>query len=198
MSYTTAWTENTPAGASVLASDLDTVIQNLKRDIRERMDTILGAPGSWGADPVQSAFPARGVSVYHNNIHAPGAAAMVWNAERYDTDAFHDGLTGDSKLVVPTGLDGTYIINARMLLQSSTGVSVFELQIKKNGTTILARDRAKPASTTLDYSLRVTCIEKLIATDYVEAFFLLVSGGGTGNDSGGIDINAFEMMRVGP
>lgn len=195
MAYTRVWNETTPVGSTAQASDIDLIIQQLKQDIRERMNTIVT---DWTTDPITSAFPARGVSVYNSALHSASVSPMVWNTARYDTDAFHVGGTGGSALTVPTNLDGVYIINARMVLQSTTTVSVFELQLKKNGTTVIARDRARPASTGLEYSLKATCVERLVATDYVEAFFLLLSGGGAGNDSGGIDFNGFEMIRIGP
>lgn len=50
MSYTTIWNESAPTGSSTLASDLDTVVQNLKRDIRERMNTLVT---DWNADPIR-------------------------------------------------------------------------------------------------------------------------------------------------
>ena len=40
MGYSATWNEAAPVGSVALASDLDTVIQQLKRDIRERMDPL--------------------------------------------------------------------------------------------------------------------------------------------------------------
>jgi len=43
MAYSAIWDEAAPVGNTTQASDIDTVIQNLKRDIRERMDPLFRA-----------------------------------------------------------------------------------------------------------------------------------------------------------
>lgn len=50
MAYTRSWSEADPLG-TVQATTIDDEIRNLKVDIRERMDTLLGA-GKWAGDPV--------------------------------------------------------------------------------------------------------------------------------------------------
>lgn len=49
MAYSVPWDESTPIGAITPVSDIDTVIQNVKVSIRERMEQI--SPG-WGNDLV--------------------------------------------------------------------------------------------------------------------------------------------------
>ncbi len=49
MAYTRAWTVTTPADTDQ-ASTLGAVTRNLRTDIQERMDTLLG--GGWSSDPV--------------------------------------------------------------------------------------------------------------------------------------------------
>lgn len=50
MPYTRAWDETAPLG-SLSAKQIDNQFRDLKTDIRERLDTILGA-GKWATDPI--------------------------------------------------------------------------------------------------------------------------------------------------
>lgn len=50
MAYSRAWSNVTPSG-SALANTVDDEIRNLRVDIQERLDTILGA-GKWATDPI--------------------------------------------------------------------------------------------------------------------------------------------------
>ena len=50
MAYSRAWSNITPTG-SALANTIDDEVRNLRQDIQERMDTLLGA-GKWATDPV--------------------------------------------------------------------------------------------------------------------------------------------------
>src|ERR1051325_7994303 len=55
MSYSVTWDggyEASPDGATVDADTLDTIVQELKVAIRERMNTILDPSGQWDDDPI--------------------------------------------------------------------------------------------------------------------------------------------------
>ena len=50
MAYNQAWDEAAPDGATTKANTIDTVIQDLKKSIRERMADLLHADTSWETD----------------------------------------------------------------------------------------------------------------------------------------------------
>ena len=50
MAYNQAWDENAPDGATTKANTIDTVIQDLKKSIRERMADLLHDDTSWETD----------------------------------------------------------------------------------------------------------------------------------------------------
>src|ERR1043166_6378564 len=55
MAYSVTWDsayENAPDGATTDADTLDTILQELKVAIRERMNTILDPAGQWDDDPI--------------------------------------------------------------------------------------------------------------------------------------------------
>ncbi len=51
MAYTNAWTTVAPDNLT-LANQIDDEFRKLRLDIQERENTIIGAPGNWGTDPV--------------------------------------------------------------------------------------------------------------------------------------------------
>lgn len=200
MPYTAPWDETQPPG-SAQAATLKTIIQNLKRDIRERLLTV-GI--DFTVDPVTAVVPsvlARGVSVTNTTTHTTSVTPMAWDTERYDTDSFHDPVTNNSRLVVPAGLAGTYVISARVSLQAASLVtpSTFGLRIRKNGATLIGSVRERPVTVNNDYSMHVMCLEKLIVTDYVETIFLQEAGADLASDNaaGGSAFAVFEMLRIG-
>lgn len=85
-----------------------------------------GAAGSGGAAFV-------GVSVKHSTTYA-GGTVMPFDTESFDTDGFHDNVTNNSRLTVPAGLGGRYLVVARPTKASSVHIDWY---IKKNGSNIL-------------------------------------------------------------
>lgn len=196
MAYSTVWDETAPLG-SVAANTIDTIVQNMKRDLRERLNEAFI---DFTADPVvlKSTLGPLSVSVYHSANHGDSSITpMAWDSERYDTSAFHDLAVNNSRLTVPAGKGGLYLIHARILVQTNVATTTYGLRIKKNGATFLAMDRKRPATTNVDEGMRITCIEQLVAGDYVEAFFQKEAGADTGNDVAGISNGGFEMVKIG-
>jgi hypothetical protein len=77
MSYSVTWDggyEASPDGATVDADTLDTIVQELKVAIRERMNTILDPSGQWDDDPIVLK-PNRVGAV----LLLPASAWQSWN-----------------------------------------------------------------------------------------------------------------------
>jgi hypothetical protein len=96
------------------------------------------------------------------------ATALALNSEDYDTAAMHDTVTTNSRVTVPTGGDGLYLIVGFTTFAADVD-GVRQLAIRKNGVTSL-RSTASPvnsgAATVVAMSVQV--IVALVATDYVE------------------------------
>jgi hypothetical protein len=112
-----------------------------------------------------SAAAFAGCSIYHNTTVVVNNAAVPFNAELYDTDGFHDTSTNNSRVTIPTGKGGKYLVTYGGLL-SATGAEYF--RIRKNGAatfsspnTPVAQNYATPGSVVLD----------LVAGDYIELMF---------------------------
>ena len=59
---------------------------------------------------------------------------IPFGGESYDTDAFHDNTTNNSRITIPTGLGGTYMFEANVVLNYSTQPTFVEINIRVNGT----------------------------------------------------------------
>ena len=147
---------------------------------------------SAGRNPVDfNAF--EGVRAYQtgaSSISGSGSfSAMAFAAENFDTDTFHDNSTNNSRLTVPTGKGGKYLIGGVI---KDDGTSDIAAQIKLNATTVIAQNVAE--GSIVDTTCCVSTVYELAAGDYVE---LLGSSNGASNSSGDAQTH-FWMVRLAP
>jgi len=193
MAYSAAWNEAAPVGSTTQASDIDTVFQNLKRDLRERLNALVV---DWTTDPV---VPKQrlGVSVYHSVGQNHSATPLAFDSERFDSSGFHDTVTNNSRLTVPTGLGGTYMINSGTLMASTNTTTPYLWNLRKNGATLLRNTQWIVTSGTSNaIMVGFTAIEQLVDADYVEVIFDRNGGTGTGTAALGLTGIWFEMMKM--
>ena len=99
--------------------------------------------------------------------------AVTFNAENYDTDAFHDNSTNNSRLTIPTGLGGYYLVNTTQRWNPNTGFSK-TLQLYKNGSAIYTMDTGSGVGGYPTFSK--SNIVKLNAGDYIQCFVYQPTG----------------------
>ena len=112
--------------------------------------------------------------------------------DEYDTDAYHDPASNNTRLTVPTGLGGYYHISAGSLTTASPGASY--CVIRKNGTTLMATGTV--AGDTGAGQAHVSCTLSLAQTDYVE-FGIKVGATSKSALDAGVSEAFFEMHLVG-
>lgn len=120
-----------------------------------------------------------GVHAYHNaaqTITTATDTVVALNSERYDTDAFHDTSTNNSRLTVPSGKAGKYLAIFNCEFQDVAGTGIREARIKVNGTTWVGL-MTVTATSNKAHRLNVSAIIDLSVGDYVEAFVRQESGG---------------------
>lgn len=104
------------------------------------------------------------------------AAAIAWDQEAYDTDAFHDNVTNNSRITVPVGV--SYVqLSACATLANITADAYTQLIIRKNGSaTYDGRGAIVVESGLVSPSISVvTPVLAVVATDYFEVFLLVES-----------------------
>lgn len=130
-----------------------------------------------------------GAKVYNGVGQARNNAYLTFASEEYDTNTFHDTGSNTSRLTVPSGQDGKYLVQGSSWLSVTTNV---RLEIHKNGAVIRGRGSATGASAG-NYTAALAVLD-LVATDYVELFS---SGSATWGDAGSIgDHSVFSITKL--
>jgi hypothetical protein len=94
------------------------------------------ATGLKWAAPAGSSFV--GCNIYRSttqSIADATATAIQFNAETFDTDSFHDNVTNNTRVTIPSGKSGKYLFTAWVSIETNaTGYR--NLELLKNGTTL--------------------------------------------------------------
>ena len=97
---------------------------------------------------------------------------LAYNSENYDTDGMHSNVTDNSRITIPTGKAGYYLVNACTWYQhpgtSNTGSA--NMRIYKNGTTSMAESAQAFSAYTASTrnSPQINFVLYLNAGDYIE------------------------------
>lgn len=130
-----------------------------------------------------SSRPFRGALVKKNadqtGANYTTATAIAWNAETYDTDNFHDTVTNNSRLTIPSGLGITKVrLAASVRISGISPPDVALLDLRKNGSGVFDgsmrdhRDCTTVSTTHLSWTSPVVDVTD---GDYFEAFLTIVT-----------------------
>jgi hypothetical protein len=138
--------------------------------------TVASGVPSWATPASTPTFV--GVSVYGGTLSIPNntSTAVVFNAENFDTSSFHDNVTNNTRITIPSGKGGYYQVNLASGTFDPAATGIFYFQIKKNGTDIMETPSAKlfaGAYGGQGYSY----IFSLAAADYIQLYANQSSGG---------------------
>jgi hypothetical protein len=100
--------------------------------------------------------------------------AVLFAYENFDTDGFHDNVTNNSRITIPTGLGGYYLVNMTQRWDPSLGIAK-TMQLYKNGSAIYTLDTGSATGAYPMYSR--STIVKLNAGDYIQMYVYQASGG---------------------
>jgi hypothetical protein len=103
------------------------------------------------------------------------ATAITFGFETIDTDGFHSTTTNTSRLTIPAGLSGKFLITINTLWDLN-GVGIRNFNVRKNGATFYAPQEII-GSTTAYVGQSGSAILEAVAGDYFELFCLQTSGG---------------------
>jgi hypothetical protein len=153
----------------------------------------------WAA-PAAAGFV--GCSLYQSaNISVGNDASpiLTWDTERFDTDGFHSTVSNTSRITIPTGKGGKYlVIMLGAYAANSTGYRLFA--IYKNGGSGQANQivlaQIANLSSTIGPFFGGTAIMNLVATDYIEISTNQTSSGNL-NFLGREDYNMFAVQYLG-
>ena len=154
-----------------------------------------------GATAPEWAAPAAGgfvgCSLYASaniTVANDSSPIITWNSERFDTDAFHSTSSDTSRITIPSGKGGKYlVIVSGAYASNSTGFRAFYL--RKNGSGDIELIQTPPVSGS-GIIFGASTIIDLVATDYIEITTNQTSGGNL-NFQGGITVNQFAVQYLG-
>ena len=132
----------------------------------------------WGAATAPSFV---GCNIYrttgNQTISDSTATAIDFNAESFDTDAFHNNSTNLSRVTIPSGKGGKYLFTAWANFVGN-GTGYRDLQLLINGTTLTGSSTSGWKPDAVGYTAgNIAVILNLVATDYVEVLVTQTSGG---------------------
>ena len=134
--------------------------------------TVAGGVPSW-ATASSTGFAGCSLSSTVNlTISNATLTALTWNNERFDTDAFHSTSTNTSRITIPSGKAGKYLVTGTVDFDGNT-TGVRELRIYKNGVGYLSI-LTKPAD--IFPSANISAVMDLTVADYIELYVLQSSG----------------------
>lgn len=129
------------------------------------------------------AFSGASVATAGGSITSNATATVAWNTENYDTDTYHDNVTNNSRLTVPS--TGKYLITCSINLSSSQALIHTALLLRVDGTTNIGRqytyatDAATTAPVNSANGVNLSVVISLTAGQYVEALLASNASGAT-------------------
>lgn len=101
--------------------------------------------------------------------------ALTFNTEDIDTDGFHSTVSNTSRITIPTGKDGKYLVTPQVRFEgNATGRRI--LALYKNGV-LVALNQFEQNPNTGAITVGNSFLISLVATDYIELFAYQTSGG---------------------
>jgi hypothetical protein len=121
-----------------------------------------------------------GCRAYHNanqSIATATLTVLAFNSERYDTDAYHDLVTNNSRLTVPAGLAGKYLITAHVNWAANADANERAIGIRLGGTTFIAYNNGPGINVAgIQMHSTATTVYDLAVGNYIEITVFQASG----------------------
>jgi hypothetical protein len=147
----------------------------------------------WATPASGSTFVGAYAYKSANQTISNGTGTIVsFDSESYDTNGFHDNVTNNSRMTIPSSYAGKYLITA-MFYYASNATGYRELSIKKNGSFITyfyAPGNSQP--NTIQGSL----VLNLTVGDYIQLNAYQNSGGNL-DLNGAADVTYFQISYLG-
>jgi len=96
--------------------------------------------------------------------------AITWDSENFDSDAFHDNVTNNSRITIPSGLGGKYLFSyfVNDAAPSYPAGALMQVALYKNGSSIAQTVTLFQGG--VYFPQTATFLLEAVATDYFEIF----------------------------
>jgi hypothetical protein len=154
--------------------------------------TSNGTTATWATPSSGSFAGCRAVNNANQSINNTTATAIAFQTETFDSDAFHDNSTNNSRLTIPAGKTGYYQISALVRWQNdATTNTVRQLRPYKNG--VQQNVYTIPWVQNDDAYQVYTDLMSLSAGDYIELYVWHNDGAATSL----LSDSSFSLVKVG-
>jgi hypothetical protein len=102
--------------------------------------------------------------------------AVTWSAETFDTDGFHSTSSNTSRITIPAGKAGKYLLTFAGFYENGGTSNSPRIRFYKNGTVFLSVQE----SAQFQMAFSLSSIVNLAVSDYVEVYLFHNSGGSAG------------------
>jgi hypothetical protein len=139
--------------------------------------TVAGGVPSWATLTSGPTFVGAGVkksatqSISNNTF-----TAITFTSEDFDTDAFHDNSTNNTRLTIPTGKGGYYLISGLVGFDNNTS-GARGVTLQKNGVDVNYLYLQAPNVSGQPLLAPISYVAAAAAGDYFELFAYQASGG---------------------
>ena len=110
----------------------------------------------------------------NQSLTASTETAITFDGESWDTNGFHDNVTNNTRITIPTGYTGKYELSGVVSLAPMVGN--YYVLIKKNGSVLTYTVVQYSSNSSLDTGFTFSQLLSLTAADYVELFLYQASG----------------------
>jgi hypothetical protein len=166
-----------------------------------KTDGLLYSKDDAGTETALGSVTFSGVRAIANAVTA--VANNTWTSialagtDRFDTNSYHDPASNNTRLTVPAGKAGKYLIGANVAFASSaTGERAARIFLN-NTTRIHDEMRTAVADAALPTRITVVTLYDLAVADYVEVQLWQDSGGSINSQNDANSTCEFWMYRVG-
>ena len=165
------------------------------------VDTSVDGKIKWAAPAAGSTAAGCSLTKSGNQtLSNATATAVSFDGENFDTDGYHDNSTNNSRITIPTGKGGKYVVSARATFASNT-TDQRRIQFRVNGSaTAIDLFTTSTGVAGEPFGMQTTRFLSLNAGDYVEMFAYQASGGNLtlyGDTGAGTGVTFFGAMYLG-
>jgi hypothetical protein len=163
-------------------------------------DTVLTADSStatglkWAAPSTPTFLGCRVTKSANQALVTATNTAITWDVEDYDTNTMHDNVTNNSRITIPSGQGGYYLVQANLVYNDPN--SSYSIAIFKNGAAV--KRNYSGTTNANDQDIEITAVLNLAAADYIEIFGRQNSGGNKNVMSNANDPqnSAFQVVKL--
>ncbi len=157
--------------------------------------TVSGGVPTWATPAGGSTFSGCSLTGNTSTSVANNTTTLInWNTEEFDTNGYHDNTTNNTRITIPSGKAGKYLISGFIIFSNNTS-GYRRLVVKKNGTDI--REIGANTPTTNSFAAIVcSLIVDCAVGDYIEWAAYQTSGSTLNVELGGAN-SVFQASLIG-